>query len=314
MHETEFHSIARRRLFDALEDYFADSPDVYLATRMSLYYREGERWRHRDPDALVARGVAKHPRHSYRLLEEKVVLCVLFEIASRGTWRVDLHEKPALYAGLGVKEYFLYDSEGCYLKPVLRGFRMVKGRAVPMRLAADGTLISKQLGLRLAPEGIMLRLIDLSSGEPIPTKLERIEIARQSRLRAEQDYQRARQRRLCAEQDYQRAVQERRDAEQRRLNAEAALYAGKLEVEVRRLRLQVEQEQGAAAEPTALTRVSDSQRAGPVVLPPSSRGTSPACSASPTRANLRRLPGNVGIAASPGRNGPRGRRETPLES
>jgi Uma2 family endonuclease len=187
MRETGFHSFARLRLIDTLDDHFADVPNVYVSTRLAMFYKEGDRIRHRDPDALVAKGVGKHLRRSFRIWQEKVIPCVLFEIASAGTWRIDLYEKPALYAALGVKECFLYDAEGCYLDPLLQGFRTVKGKPVPLKPAADGTLLSKQLGLRLVPEGPMLRLMDLRRGKPIPTRLERIEYAEQARLQAEQE-------------------------------------------------------------------------------------------------------------------------------
>lgn len=146
---------------------------------MVLAYKQGDPKCHRDPDALVAKGVDKHPRHSFLTWKEGVVPCVLFEISSKGTWRVDLYKKPAVYASIGVKEYFLYDSEGCYLDPVLQGFRTIKGKPVPMRPAKDGSLVSKQLGLRLVPQGEMLRLFVLATEEPILTSEERIAQARQ---------------------------------------------------------------------------------------------------------------------------------------
>jgi hypothetical protein len=123
-----------------------------------------------------------------------------------------VNKKPAEYAGLGVKEYFVFDPEGKYLDPVLQGFRTVKGKAVPMKPAADGSLVSKQLGLRLVAEGEMLRLIDMETGEPIPTKDERNE---QDRQRAAQADQRAAQERQLREQAEQRA--EELEAELRRL-------------------------------------------------------------------------------------------------
>jgi hypothetical protein len=150
--------------------------------------------------------VGKHRRRSFRIWEEGVVPCTLFEVASRRTWRVDLHDKPAEYAGIGVKEYFVYDPEGKYLDPILQGFRTVKGKPVPMKPAADGSLVSKQLGLRLKPEGVMLRLIDQATGEPILTRLEARE--REHQLREEE-----------------------------RLHAEA------LEAEVQRLRAQLQERQ-----------------------------------------------------------------------
>jgi Uma2 family endonuclease len=202
MHETEVHGFARTRLQDALDDYFKNVPDVYIASRMVMAYKQGDPKGHRDPDILVARGVDKHRRHSFRVWEEGVVPCVLFEIASRGGGRVDLYQKPLVYASIGVKEYFIFDSEGCYLDPVLQGFRTVKGKPVPMRPAADGSLVSKQLGLRLVPEGEMLRLIDLQTGKPVLTKDER---NAQTKQQAEQYTRQAEQARRRREQCLRRA-------------------------------------------------------------------------------------------------------------
>jgi Uma2 family endonuclease len=174
MGDTEFHDVAMTDLKLALKDHFADQP-VYVASNLIYYFKEGDPASRRDPDVLVARGVGKHLRRSYRIWEEKVVPCTLFEIASRRTWRADINEKPGLYASLGVKEYFVFDPEGRYVKPVLRGYRAVRRRPVPMRPAADGSLVSRQLGLRLVPEGERLRLIDLATGQPILTPVERAE-------------------------------------------------------------------------------------------------------------------------------------------
>jgi Uma2 family endonuclease len=191
MGDTDFHNQALRWLQDALEDYYADAAEVYVARNLVMYYKEGDPKRRRDPDILVAKGVVgKHRRRSFRVWEEKVVPCVLFEIVSKDTWRVDLSGKPAEYAGIGVKEYFVFDPEGPYLDPVLQGFRTVKGKPVPMKPAADGSLVSKQLGLRLMAEGEMLRLTVIQTGEPILTRNERNE---RSEQRAEQERQRAEQ-------------------------------------------------------------------------------------------------------------------------
>jgi Uma2 family endonuclease len=175
MGDTDFHNIALILLREGLEDHFADVADVYVASNLILYYQEGDPTAGRDPDGLVAKGVGKHRRRSFRVWEEKRIPCTLFEIASKKTWRTDLHEKRHLYASLNVKEYFLFDPEGRFLDPPLQGFKSVKGKSVAMKPAADGSLVSKQLGLRLVPEGEMLRLIDLKTGQPIPTRSERAE-------------------------------------------------------------------------------------------------------------------------------------------
>jgi Uma2 family endonuclease len=219
MGDTDFHNVAMILLREALEDHFADHPDVYVATNLVFYWEEGNPKKRRDPDGLVARGVAgKHKRRSYRLWEEKKVPCTLFEIASRRTWRIDLNEKPNLYAEIGVKEYFIFDPEYKYLKPVLQGFRRVKGKAVPLKPAGDGSLVSKELGLTLIPEGEMLRFIDLTTGKPLLTRVERAE---QEQREKEQEHRRA-------EELAERAKHERQRADE-------------LAVEVARLRRLLEQ-------------------------------------------------------------------------
>jgi Uma2 family endonuclease len=205
MGDTDLHTKALRWLADALEDCFAAVPDVYVAANIILYYKQGDPKRHRDPDGLVAKGVVgKHSRRSFRVWEEGVVPCALFEIASKDTWRVDLHNKPVEYAGIGAKEYFVFDPEGAYLDPVLQGFRTVKGKPVRMKPAADGSLVSKQLGLRLVAEGGMLRLIDVQTDEPILTRNERAEQERQLREQAEQRAEHERQRAEALEAELRR--------------------------------------------------------------------------------------------------------------
>jgi Uma2 family endonuclease len=195
MGDTDYHNIAQILLREGLEDFFFDQM-VYVASNLIYYFQEGDPKSRRDPDVLVAKNVGKHRRRSYRIWEEKVVPSPLFEIASKRTWRIDLNEKRFLYASLGVKEYFIFDPEGCFLDPVLQGFRTVKGRSVPMKPAADGSLVSRGLGLRLVPEDCMLRLIVLKTGQPV---LNRVEQAEQARERAKQDRKRAKQDRKRAE-------------------------------------------------------------------------------------------------------------------
>ncbi len=174
MGDTDFHSVALIWLREALEDYFAGQP-VYIASNLIYYYKEGDPHSRKDPDVLVAKGVGTHWRRSYRIWEEQVIPCTLFEIASKRTWRVDVGEKRQLYARLGVKEYFVFDPEGRYLNPVLQGFRTRKHQPIPMKPRADGGLGSRELGLRMVPEGAMLRLIDPRAGQRILTRSERSE-------------------------------------------------------------------------------------------------------------------------------------------
>ena len=204
MGESDWHRLATMLLYEALEDRFRNSlQSVYVAMNLVFYFQEGNPRGRRNPDVLVAKGVVgNHLRLSYRLWEEGVLPCTLFEIASQNTWKEDIGLKRRLYARLNIPEYFIFDPEDRFLMPALRGFRTVNRRSVEMPYTADG-LISEQLGVRLVPEGRMLRLYDLATGQPILTRREQ----------ADQDRDRMEQERQRAEQEQQRAEQERQRAE-----------------------------------------------------------------------------------------------------
>ena len=103
------------------------------------------------PDVLVAFGVGGHRRHSYVVWQEGKAPEFVLEVASGSTWRRDCEEKPGVYAGLGVREYFLYDPVGRWLEPRLQGYGLVGGRY--RRLGAERIgggewgLRSRELGL-----------------------------------------------------------------------------------------------------------------------------------------------------------------------
>src|SRR5208283_6129812 len=144
-----------------------------------LYYVKGDRNASKAPDAMVVKGVAKHFRRSFRTWVEKAMPCVIIELASGKTWQEDLGPKRALYARLGVAEYFVFDPEAAYLNPALQGFRLKGKKYVPLVAAVDESLTSKELGLRLLAEDHMLRLIDARTGQPILTRQERAEQEKQ---------------------------------------------------------------------------------------------------------------------------------------
>jgi Uma2 family endonuclease len=195
MGETDWHIVALILLREGLEDVFVDRDDVYIGSDLFLYYVKGDPSANTAPDAMVVKGVAKHFRRIFKTWLEKAVPRVIFEICSRKTWRRDLGERRQLYERLGVVEYFVFDPEARYLKPPLRGFRLRGGKYVPLAVAADGSLASKELGLRLQAEGHMLRLVDARTGQAIPTRTEARDLERQSKdrekQRADQEKQRA---------------------------------------------------------------------------------------------------------------------------
>jgi Uma2 family endonuclease len=185
MGETGFHVAAILSLLATLRAFFRNTPDLYAGANMLFYYEEGDPTVYKVPDVFVAKGVAKHERRTYKLWEEKVSPNVIFEITSRSTRWEDTGEKKGLYAELGVREYFLFDPQGEYLKPRLQGFHLTQDGYHSIPLAKDGTLTSQELGLILRPDGNLLRLVDPATGEPVPTLDEALEQKDEAQARAE---------------------------------------------------------------------------------------------------------------------------------
>jgi Uma2 family endonuclease len=179
--ESGFQLISRTWLWEALQDYFARKGNVFVASDLFWYWERGNPSASVSPDVMVVKNVGTHTRKSFRQWEENARPCVVFEIASEKTWREDVGEKRAQYEQLAVPEYFLFDPEGEYWHPFLQGYRFRRGKYTAIPRAKDGSLESKELGLRLSAEGVMIRLRDARSGRRVLT---REEVARQSNVRA----------------------------------------------------------------------------------------------------------------------------------
>jgi Uma2 family endonuclease len=185
MVESDFHYLAIKHLHGALSDWYRQRDDVYVAANMALYYEEGCPAKNRGPDILVGKGVrGKHARRSFRIWEEGVVPAVIVEVTSRSTQREDDLIKPRVYADIGVKEYFMFDPEGEYLEPRLRGYQLVDGEYELMAADDSGGIYSSELGLRLVPEEELLRLVNPATGEPLRTEEEYAEELEAARQRA----------------------------------------------------------------------------------------------------------------------------------
>ncbi len=190
MAETDVHIDALLYLREALKDYFRDAPQVYVAGNMLLYYEEGNPAACVAPDVFVVQGVAKRERRTYKLWEEGQPPAVVFEITSRGSRLEDLGTKRVVYAMLGVREYFLYDPLGEYLRPPLQGYRLQEGEYQRLLPGGEGELVSQVLGVELRVEAGRLRVIDPETGERLLTPAEaqaprRAAEAELERLRAE---------------------------------------------------------------------------------------------------------------------------------
>src|SRR5215475_2297688 len=190
MGETDVHIDALIYLREALKDHFRNAPQIYVAGNMLLYYEEGILAACVAPDVFVVHGVAKRERRIYRLWEEGQPPSVVFEITSRGSRLEDLGTKRAVYAMLGVREYFLYDPLGEYLRPPLQGYLLQEGEYQRLSPGDEGELTSQELGVELRLEAGRLRVVDPTPGERLLTPAvahaaRRAAVAELAQLRAE---------------------------------------------------------------------------------------------------------------------------------
>ena len=179
MAETQIHQEAMIELIHGLRDHFVDDPEVYVAGNMFLYFVEGDPRRNVSPDVMFIRGVPKTVRDTYKTWEEGgKAPDLVVEVSSKSTRREDLRTKLALYRDeLKVREYFLFDPLGEYLKPRFRGFHLIDGDYQSIAVE-DGQMASEVLGLDLRAVGETVRLVDPATGRIIPNRLEALDAAR----------------------------------------------------------------------------------------------------------------------------------------
>lgn len=94
----------------------------------------------KSPDIMVIPNWPNLPsvyRASYRIGQDGTPPPVVFEISSPGNWQQDVepNEKPAVYARMGVREYFAYDP---YPERAWTGEWHERGRLIGWKLAATG--------------------------------------------------------------------------------------------------------------------------------------------------------------------------------
>ena len=212
----------------ALRQRYADRDDVYVSGDLLVYYRMNDNTVRLAPDVFVVFGIDDHLRSSYIIWREagKTPDFVL-EIASPGTYVRDMTEKRALYAALGVTEYWQFDPTGQLLPTPLMGARLSKnGEYEPIEVStgADHILRGYSEVLRLdlcVRPGLELRLYDPEQRAWLSYLAEEI-AARQAAEAARDDAESARQAAEAAHDDAEAA---RNDAETARHTAEARARA-----------------------------------------------------------------------------------------
>ena len=167
MAESPIHLKAMLHLIGALDDHFADVPDIYVSGNMFIYFEK--RKPPIAPDLFVVRGIPKEDRDVYLLWQEGKAPCFVLEVTSKSTREEDEISKKSRYEQLGVEEYFLFDPRAEYLRPRFQGFLLTAGAFQPLRLASDGSLTSRTLGISFRPQGKFLRMTDVKTGQLLLT-------------------------------------------------------------------------------------------------------------------------------------------------
>ena len=130
-----------------LEWRFKQRDDVYLSGNIMMYDIEGPLRTAASPDILVAFGIEKEERRTYKVWEEGKAPDFVMEFPIERTYQDDLDGKMSHYASMGIPEYFLYDVDRRYLPAPLMGFRLVEDTYMQVSSTVDEGLYSEVLNL-----------------------------------------------------------------------------------------------------------------------------------------------------------------------
>ena len=164
-------NLALLAIHHLLAAHFTDfnrQPDVFLDVNTILCYDPDDLNVRVSPDVYLAFGVDAHAirqRKLYLPWEAGKPPDWVLEVASSSTGRDDVGRKRAIYARIGVPEYWRFDSQdGAYHGAKLAGDRLVAGEyePIPLTTAPDGILkgYSVVLGLSLCWDDNWPRLYD----------------------------------------------------------------------------------------------------------------------------------------------------------
>ena len=177
----------------------------------------------RAPDLLIAFDAdpeACARRNAYVISEQGKPPDLVMEVASPSTGRIDVRDKPADYAALGIPEYWRFDETGESYGTRLAGDRLVGDRYEPIAIAElpNSSLegYSQALELKLRWERGQLKCYDPTTTKPIISldEMQRIaEEERQGRLEEQKARLEAERREEEAERREETERQARLDAE-----------------------------------------------------------------------------------------------------
>ncbi len=211
------HANAIVAMRNQLQTHFEDSPDIYVAGSLAVFYSQGDKQAVVAPDVFVVLGVEDKERTSYKIWEEGgVVPAFVVEVASPSTSGRDATSKRTTYERIGVREYWRFDPEAIQVPQGIEGWRLGGAgyqRVRATRQAAGMRLYrSLVLNLDLRMDGRLLRFHDPLLGHDLLTHSEESRARHIAERRAEAEAAKRRE-----------TERERDELQQRVLELEARL-------------------------------------------------------------------------------------------
>ena len=222
--EGDLHFQGKLGPYDALTTFFKRSGRAaYFACELPVYYPGTRRFA---PDLLGVLDVEDRLRGKWLVSAEGKGLDFVLEVHVEGDRKKDAERNVALYASLGIPDYFIYDRG----RSQLIGYQLAAGERAYRRIIPQrGMYRSQALGLDLGIVDGRLRFF--IAGAILPEAAE--QIARLERLTAELELRRDEE----AERARVEAERARVEAERARVEAErSASRIAELEAELARLK------------------------------------------------------------------------------
>ena len=177
------HAVVNLRF--ALHQHFEKVQNVVLEGDMFLYYEEGNPAASIAPDIYVVLNHDLGKRSVYKFWEEGKPPDFALEVISPSSKLRNSQDKRALYARLGIGEYFLFQPDPEERGQRLVGYRLWDQGYDELPAEQDGAVCSKALGVSLRVEGANLRLRSLATGRDYPWMEEHSRIVEAAEARAD---------------------------------------------------------------------------------------------------------------------------------
>jgi Uma2 family endonuclease len=190
--QSDPHAQVATSLYGLLKRHFEPLADMTVFFDMKIEWGVVPYLPGPSPDVMVLRGLPRRQgRTIYRVAEEGVIPCLVFEVASysdAAVYQNDHEKKVEIYRRARVPEYLIVDppfppEEGL----MLTGYRLTSdGRYRRIKPDSQGRLHSETTGLFFAPseDGSTVRVGDAATGEWLLTPSEESDARRAAEERA----------------------------------------------------------------------------------------------------------------------------------